>query len=342
MSRSPFPAVAPDRVLIVRISAMGDLVFASPLAATIKARWPECRISWLVTPALAGLLDSVPGVDEVIPWTPPRGLGWLPSLRALRRQLAERDFDWVIDAQGLLKSRALAAQANAWRVGFDSGEPGKWWLNRVLPKGGDVALISSEYRFLAEQLTGRASAPPRLVPAHTDAAADCLQQAGLAPGWVALCPFTTRPQKHWPEEYWPALMRLLAEAGAGPVAVLGGPDDSDAADAMIAAAGTGAVNLAGRTPVKLLPGVITSAGAALGVDTGLTHIGIATGRPTVAIFGSTRPYLRGGNAPFRVLYDALPCAPCQRRPTCAGHFTCLRVITPERVLAALRELVPSP
>ena len=69
-------------------------------------------------------------------------------------------------------------------------------------------------------------------------------------------------------------------------------------------------------------------------------MGIAFARPTVAIFGSTVPYRSGGRAALRVLWLGLPCSPCHRRPTCGGAFTCLREISPEQVIAALREVCP--
>ena len=74
------------------------------------------------------------------------------------------------------------------------------------------------------------------------------------------------------------------------------------------------------------------AGLLVGVDTGLTHMGIAFATPTVAIFGSTCPYTNTGRTNARVIWLGLHCSPCKRRPTCGGAYTCLRDITPERVL----------
>jgi heptosyltransferase-1 len=77
---------------------------------------------------------------------------------------------------------------------------------------------------------------------------------------------------------------------------------------------------------------VRSAGLLVGVDTGLTHMGIAFSVPTVAIFGSTCPYTKTGRANARVIWLGMHCSPCRRRPTCGGAWTCLRDITPERVL----------
>ena len=112
-----------------------------------------------------------------------------------------------------------------------------------------------------------------------------------------------------------------------PVVMLGGPGDAVAA-ARIAAAAEGAIlNLAGKTSLREAAAILRGAGLALGVDTGLTHIAIAMRTPTLALFGSTRPYLDACSPSARILYEALPCSPCRRHPTCDGRFDCMRAHT---------------
>ena len=170
------------------------------------------------------------------------------------------------------------------------------------------------------------------------AALGLLYEQNLAPGFVALCPYTTRPQKHWVNGYWPRLAHALAEGGQV-CAVLGGSAERESAQRLVSGLPAGSVNLAGQTPLHLLPAVLEQAGLVIGVDTGLTHIGVALERPTLALFGSTCPYTRGASSPLQVMYDALPCAPCKRRPTCGGRFDCLRGLTPERVAVAAQRLL---
>jgi len=234
--------------------------------------------------------------------------------------------------QSLLKSGLLTWLSGApRRIGLGSREGSQWLMTEVIPKGGDVGRISSEYLYLAEQLgldTGEFL--PRLcIGEHTAAQADALlAQHGLARGGYAVfAPFTTRPQKHWFEDAWQALgPKIQAELGLTPV-ILGGPADVDAAG-RIAAAIAGAVVLAGQ--------MIERAGLLVGVDTGLTHMGIAFNTPTVAIFGSTRPYLDTRRDNAKVIWLGLECSPCRRNPTCHGAFTCLRDITPDQVIEQAR------
>jgi heptosyltransferase-1 len=117
------------------------------------------------------------------------------------------------------------------------------------------------------------------------------------------------------------------------VVMLGGAGDEAHAD-KIAAITPGLVNLVGLTRLDEAAAVIERADLVAGVDTGLTHLGIAMDRPTLALFGSTRPYRETGTDRARILYGALPCSPCRRNPTCNGDFTCMRLHTADVVFAA--------
>lgn len=325
------------RILILRLSALGDLVFTTALLQALRGRWPQAYIGWLAQAGFAGLLEADPRLDTLIRL--PKGALRSPAaLWRLRGELAKHRYDWVIDAQGLAKSRLLASLVpGAYRIGFDSKEPAAFLMHRRLPKGGDAQDISSEYRFLAQTLTGETAPPPSLpvAAATRDAVAQRMAALGIAPGFVALCAFTTRPQKHWIAEYWPALAAQLQR----PCVLFGGPGDREAAARIAAQLPASSHNLVGATALSELPAWLQQSALVIGVDTGLTHIGVAVQTPTLALFGSTCPYLRGADSPLTVLYDALPCAPCKRHPTCNGRYDCLRGITPARAAAAAQQLL---
>lgn len=335
-------APPPKRILILRISALGDIVFCTSLLAGLRGAYPQAHIAWAAQPGFAGILDGDPRLDDLVR-LPAGALHRPAGLRAVRALFGQREpYDWLIDAQGLLKTRLLGRLIPArQRIGLRSREPGGFLLTRLIDKGGDIADISSEYRFLAQQLTGADPGPPRLLPSGTARAnaLTTLAEHGLEPGFIALCPFTTRPQKHWMEDYWPQLAQRLRAAGRGPCVLFGGPGDRAAADRIMAAMPAGTLDLVGRTRLPEVPALLEQAGLVIGVDTGLTHVGIALRRPVLALFGSTCPYLRGAESPLTVMYDALPCAPCKRNPTCNGAYTCLRGLTPERVARAALALL---
>src|SRR5437773_2757737 len=112
-------ATDPKRILLIKPSAVGDVVHALPVLNLLRRRWPEAHISWLVTPGCAGLLEGHPQIDEVIlferrrlasSWRDP---GALRDLMALTRQLCNRRFDLVVDLQGLFRSGWLTWKTRA-------------------------------------------------------------------------------------------------------------------------------------------------------------------------------------------------------------------------------------
>jgi heptosyltransferase-1 len=333
------------------LSAIGDIVFASPLVAALRRTWPRARIAWLGEPYGEQIIGAHPDLDRFISWDRPRWQRlWRArrlralarEVRALRRRLRAERFDLVLETQGLLKSGFLAWLTGApRRVGLGSREGSGLLMTETLDRGGDSPTVGAEYRQLAEAL-GLDTRDFRMTVPLTDQARErarvVLAEADVAPGgYAVLAPFTTRPQKHWIAGAWGALApRLDAELGLTPV-VLGGPGDRDAARALVG--GTPMVDLTGRTSLRESAAVIAGARLLVGVDTGLTHMGIAAGVPTVALFGSTRPYLDTGSDRAVVLYHALPCSPCRRNPTCGGRFDCMQAIPVDEVLAAAQRVL---
>lgn len=341
---SPTALTAPRRILLVRLSAMGDLVIATALFEGLRQAWPEAEIDWLVQSEFAGLLRSQPAIHEVHVWERRawsellRRGRWLSLVRTIlefRRRLHARRYDWVLDAQGLAKSRALAWLAGGrQRIGYTSKEPLTSLLHQTVVRQKEAApgreRIGGEHAPMLRRLTGTEIGAPRLSRPEG--------QPPRPPNLV-LAPFTTRPQKHWPEAYWRQLIEQLAARGEA-LSLLGGPGDRAAAARILDGLPAGTVNnLVGATSLSEALAWIADARALIGVDTGLTHMGIAYDRPTVAIFGSTLPYRTGGRAPLRVLWKGLPCSPCARKPTCGGRFDCLTGIHPTEVLKALDEVL---
>ena len=340
------------RVLIIRLSAIGDVVMASGLIPALRSLWPEAQLSWLAEPAGASLLKDNPRLDRVLVW--PRGdwaklwrarryRAWASAVWTFAAELRAERFDLAIDAQGLLKSALWARVAGApRRIGLASREGSQRLVTEVLEPRRDDPRIGSEYRQLAEHL-GAAPATFRMdLPVSAETAASTralLDQAGVHGPYAALAPFTTRPQKHWIEERWaPLAQRLATELGHASV-MLGGPESRPSAATIAEAAGDAVIDLVGRTSLPQSVAVIAGARVLIGVDTGLTHMGIARQVPTLALFGSTCPYLDTLSGNARVLYQPLICSPCRRHPTCAGTFTCMRLHTVDTVATAAAALV---
>ena len=338
-----------NRILVVRTSAIGDVVFASPIAAAIRRSHPHAHIAWLVEPGIDALIAHSANIDEIILWPQTelkslwksgKKLEMFRRLHILRNQLRAKHFDVVLDLQGLLKSGLLSWMTGApQRIGLGSREGSQWLMTKVVPRGGETERISSEYLHLAKQLDldcGDFMPELHISPEADSRALSLLAESGLAPRRYAIfAAFTTRPQKHWFPDAWQRLAPLVRQqTGLVPV-LLGGPADKEAA-AQIAAESSDIIDFSGRTNLAEAAALVSHAGSLIGVDTGLTHMGIAFSIPTIALFGSTCPYTVTNRTNARVIWLGMSCSPCRRKPTCGGAWTCLRDITPDMVANELK------
>lgn len=347
---------APRRILVIRLSAIGDNVMATPLIGCLREAYPQAEISWLVESQSRELLASHPELHEVIVW--PRR-AWVQDFRqrryrqlwrnatAFRRYLRAQKFDLVIDAQGLLKSGLLAWLTGApRRVGLGSREGSQWLMHQVVSRRNDHPLISGEYHDLALAL-GLPVENFRLslaIPEEaTQRAKELVDAQGLKSGFAVLIPFTTRPQKHWVESRWAPIADQLATQFQLPAVMLGGPADGEAAERIADAVQprTRLIKLAGNECLSLIDAaaLIGQASLVIGVDTGMTHMASALQRPTVALFGSTVPYTDALAPQTRILFHSLPCAPCNKHPTCGGAFSCMDLLSVRQVMQAVEALL---
>ena len=342
----------PERVLIIRLSAIGDVVMASPLIGAFRRTYPDSRISWLVEKGSKDVLSGNPELDEVIVW--PRDewrrllKGWrfiklIKEVFAFIRKLRQKPgYDLALDAQGLLKSGIWAFLSGAKvRAGIGSKEGSRFLMTRVIDRSGASDRISSQYLLGAEALGLDTSDFSMRFPTGPEGdrfVDSVMSRAGIGDRFAVFCPFTTRPQKHWIEERWGELAGLISNELGMPVMILGGPGDKEAAGRIRESAVKRFIDMAGETTIKQAAGLIKGSSLLVGVDTGLTHMGIALGAPTVALFGATCPYLDTGSETAAVIYHPMECSPCRRNPTCDGKFPCMASITVNEVMETVADL----
>lgn len=338
---------APETILIIRLSAIGDVIMASAILPALKSKYPSARLIWLAEPAAASLLNGHPLIDQLIilPRAQWRALKKQKQYRALYQsvrlfiaELKQQKVDWAIDLQGLLKSGIWAWFSRAKRrIGLGSKEASQWLMTEQVKRVADDPRIGSEYQDMATYLGLPSQKVKMSMPVMTpeiNSVNLMLNPQGLqdARQFVVFCPFTTRAQKHWIDQYWLALAQRFSELN-WPVVILGGPNDKTHAERLSRQIShtNKVLNLTGQTSLKQAAAVIKQASLLIGVDTGLTHMGIAQNRPTLAIFGSTFPYTDTQCANAQVIYKKQDCAPCRRNPTCDGAFTCMWQVTPDMV-----------
>ena len=329
---------------------------ASPIAAALKAADPQARVLWLTQPECASLVEDNPLIDEVIIWPRKQWQSlWqkrqfralFKEIRGFRQLLKSKQIDTAIDLQGLLKSGILTWLSCAThKVGLGSKEGSQWLMDTVIDReGGDTDLIGSEYRWLCETMQLAAS-PWQMSIGASDQAIQNVQELltkTIDGSYIVVCPFTTRPQKHWHDSGWQQLIPKLRALG-NQVVLLGGPADQEHTKQLLNSdlqSDNGIINLVGKTCLPEAALLIQHAQALVGVDTGLTHMGHAHNIPSIALFGSTRPYLKTDTNNGQVIYLDRYCAPCRRNPSCDGRFECLTEISPTMIMNQLTPLLAS-
>ena len=268
-----------------------------------------------------------------------RERSWLSFWReatALRKRLKDKHFDMAIDLQGLMKSAVWAWLSGAdQRIGLGSREWSDRLMTRVISREDETGRIGAEYYKLAHALDLDVTRFDMDIALSAEdesfPGAVIVKQA-----YAVICPFTTRPQKHWVEGRWAQLAEQIQTQLGLSVIMLGGPADQAVAENIVAA-NDGIMNMAGKASLTQSAAMIKHASLLVGVDTGLTHMGIAFNVPTITLFGSTCPYTNTTRDNAYVLYHKLDCSPCRRNPTCGGAFTCMKLITVEEVMQHIRE-----
>jgi ADP-heptose:LPS heptosyltransferase len=358
MSACRNPLQAPpeaERILVIRLGALGDVLRTLPAVAGLRALYPRARIDWLVEPAAAGAAALSPAIDGTIVFPRPEIERAARALRpvatavlAVRfvRGLRARGFDLVVDFHGILKSGVLA---------WLSGAPVRVGYARPFAREGNVVFTThraaagaapiSRYTrnaALVEYLGGRVGAGGRAVlalPGEACAVAHA-QRAGAGEGAV-LHPGTSAhtPHKRWRPERFAALARVLAADLGAPCRVIAGPDPAEArlAEAVVASAG-GAARL--DPPVADLGALaagIARAPLFVGADSGPLHLASLVGTPVVQILGPTHPVENAPwpGTPSRVVREPVACSPCRRG---CGAPVCMDAVSVRAVVEAARAL----
>ncbi len=343
--------MAERRFLIVRLSALGDVIHALPMAAALKEAFPDAFVGWAAEKGVKPLLAGNPAVDTFIlldtkAW---RRRGFFPVLGdavASFRELRSFSFDTALDAQGLIKSGLIALLSGAReRIGFErkhcrEGLSSLFTNRHVAPPAGHHHIVEKNLALLAP--LGIKPASPRFpLPsfrAYRLMVDTFLRRSGLgvAKPLIALHPGAGWPTKRWGEEKFARLGDALALRTGAQIIITWGPGDEGAASR---------VNSLMASEPRLAPALTLPQLACLlehclmfiGGDTGPLHLAAAMGVPVLGIYGPTTPWRNG---PFGVehalLYRPLPCSGCHKR-SCRDPL-CILSLTVEEALEAALEL----
>jgi lipopolysaccharide heptosyltransferase I len=288
------------RILLTRLSAIGDCVHTMPLVGALRERFPQATIVWVTQAAPASLLAGYPGLDEVL--VVPRN--WLQSPREvlrIRRELRARRFDWAVDPQSLTKSALLGWLSGArCRIGFAApqGRELSLWLNNIQAQCQREHVVEKYLELLRpivgdHKLTPRFELPVRSLPS--------IERLLAQPPWTrdfaVLNPGAGWDSKLWLPERFAAVARHLAEQHRLPSLVVWAGDRERTWAECIVTSSAGSATLAPETNLPELAELLRRAKLCVACDTGPLHLAAAVGTDCVGLYGSTRPSVCGPYGP---------------------------------------------
>lgn len=289
------------RLLIVKLSSIGDVTHALPVSAAIGRAFPHVEISWAVEPVSAPLLEGNPYVKEVIVLP----AGWhrvrvstatLRQFRGLRRELSARKFDVAIDLQGLSKSAIVAWASGApHRYGYDWLRELAPQLEQRVPRRPESIHIVDQFldvaRFLGASAQ-RVEFPLFISDEDHSAALQLLAEVGLEVGapFVAVNPSPgAGGNKGWPPDRFAAALDILLEKPGIPAVLIGSSGDLPVADQIQSHMKRRVPSLVGKTSLKQLAALLRQSRLHLCGDTGSAHIAAAVGTRVITLFGRSNP-----------------------------------------------------
>ncbi len=332
MSPPSAPVSEAPRLLLVRTSALGDIVQALPVLVAVRRALPGATIAWVVDEAFEPLLQGHALLDRVIPaplrrWrsSPGRSAG---DLLAFVRELRSFAPDIALDLMGNHKGAFISLASGAKRrIGArrrDRREPASAiWINERVAMGG-VHAVERMLSLLA---------PLGIEPGPVDFAPQaiaCGRGAVVEGRYIYLHPGAAWGNKRLPPETWGAVAAELARRSGIEVRVGVAPGEEPLAERVVATSDRSASALAAPT-LSALTGALRAATLVLAGDTGATHLARALGKRVVAVHGPTDPARHGPwNAAESVVVRRLPCSFCHQRMEEAKP--CLLGILPEEIV----------
>jgi heptosyltransferase I len=330
-----------NRVLIVRLGSLGDIVHALPAAAALRRAAPQARIDWLVDAQHRELVDLVPIIDEAVVLRARTLGGWLDVARLLRAQR----YDVAVDLQGLLKSAVLARASGARRVlGFSiwhlrerTARP--FYSETAAPDGAEHVVRKNLALVAALGVPAERLEFP--LARRDSAALEEVRRAAAGAPFALVNPGAAWPNKRWPPDRFGALAEILPSRFGLMPFVLWGPGEEALARAVADASGGVAV-VAPRTTISDLVELAREASLMVSGDTGPIHLAAAVGTPVVGLYGPTSPARNGPWSPADVCLSRFESCHCHHQRRCTARAWCLEDITVAEIAAAVERRLAEP
>jgi lipopolysaccharide heptosyltransferase I len=343
----------PSEILIVKLSAIGDVVHTLAFLDVLHRNFPKAKIDWLVEEGASGIIEGHPAIRRVIiskrkSWrrnlAETRRFGQVfQEILSFKKDLRHRRYDWVIDLQGLLKSGVWVGFSRGNRkVGMAGAREGAWlFLKEPSVRVNYHQHAIDRYLEVADYLGCKWDRWENRIPVSiTDQRAidQMLESDGFRRGdLLAINPMAKWKTKLWEPELFAALGDRIQQDFSCRIVFTGSQDDRPVIENISSKMKNRPLNFAGRTSLKELACLYGRCRVLVTTDTGPMHMAAAMGCSVVALFGPTSPLRTGPYGPgHRVMTSGAACSPCFKK-TC-DQWSCMRDITVESVFEAVREV----
>jgi len=337
-------------ILIVKLSAIGDVVHTLPSLAALRKLYPQAHITWVVEEAAADILAGNPDLDRVIVsgrkrWASRllRGQRIAETLREIGNSLSalrDRKYDLVIDFHGLMKSAAVVFLSGGGRkIGYDSMQElsGLFYTEKIPEDMGKHAV--ERYLDFTRHLGASPEEPRFVIPVGEEniKKVDALLAAGEIPAetaFIAVNPVAFWETKMWDDGKFALLCDRIVRDLQCPVVFTGGAKGGEI-ERIRSRMSEPSLNLSGRTTLRDLACLYRRASLVVTTDSGPMHIAAAVGTPVVALFGPTSPLRTGPYGKgHEVIRADIPCSPCFKKK-CETR-KCMDGISVDRVFEAVK------
>ena len=287
---------AMPRILLVKTSSLGDVIHNLPVVNDILQHTPQAQIDWLVEDSFADIPRLHLNVNQVFTVAMRRWKKHIFSqktwqeIAAFKKFIKQNQYDAIIDTQGLLKSALMTKQANGMKHGYDKQsirEPlASYFYDKTYNISYNQHAVTRNRTLVAMSL---GHTVPNNAPDYAISAPNC--ELTLSEKYVVALHGTSRDSKLWPIENWVALGKQLALQNLN-MALPWASDAEHVRATIISQQVTDSIVMP-KLSINELAGVIANAKAAVGVDTGLSHLAAALNIPTIAVYTDTNPALTG-------------------------------------------------
>jgi heptosyltransferase I len=335
-------------ILIVKLSAIGDVIQTLPSLAALRRLCPDAHITWVVEEAAADLIKNHPYLDAVLvsrrkSWSKDIQRGrfgeTLKEIKSFLKDLRQRHYDLVIDFHGLFKSAMIVYLSRGKRkLGYDSlQELSGLFLNEKIPEDMNKHAVD-RYLDFPRYLGAQMDSAQFVLPSDQETMAkvqNLLREYNLEDKkFIAINPVALWETKLWNNEKFARLADLINNKLQVKVVFTG--NEKKAIDEITSLMTTEKINLGGRTSLPELAGLYKKAQMVISTDSGPMHMAAAVQTPVIALFGPTDPARTGPyGSGHTVIRTQLPCSPCFMKK-CATK-KCMEDISVDEVFAAVEK-----